>query len=89
VSRLILESVLCVVVVVGVVIPLSLHSPTLIFVRLLGPGPSMHRFTGINGNIFRWGSHPSGDVFKKKRNLKFARLFWSLPTLNVGAVIAT
>jgi hypothetical protein len=25
----------------------------------------MHRLAGINGNAFRWGSHPSGNVFKK------------------------
>jgi hypothetical protein len=34
----------------------------------------MHRFVGINGNIFRWGSHPSGDVLKK---WSWARRFYS------------
>jgi hypothetical protein len=33
----------------------------------------MHRFAGINENIFRWGSHPSGDVFKKKKSPEVLR----------------
>jgi hypothetical protein len=28
--------------------------------------PSIYRLAGINEKLFRWGAHPSGEVFKRK-----------------------
>jgi hypothetical protein len=58
------------IVMLSVVILLS-PTPVLLgpsgVTRVLGawhpPSPGL---PGINGKLFRWGSHPSGDVFKKK-----------------------
>lgn len=43
----------------------------------------MHRLVGINGMKFRWGTHPSGDIFKKIRNPGHrAALMYPIPHSN-------
>jgi len=71
------SAVVIVIVVLSFVILLShfCTSMTLRVTHVLDawhpPSPGL---PGINGKLFRWGSHPSGDVFKKKSPTEVRRL---------------